>query len=234
MSYKPAWWFNEFQHFGVDFDDVQQVETYDSRQGTNLDTERELVKRLGIASGMRVIEFGPGTGALTHACALEGATVISVDISQGMLNHSHKIAQAHSIAEQITFIRSGFLSYEHASDNVDFIVTQFALHHLPDFWKAIALRKMNQLLKVGGSLYLRDVVYSFDSDASQQAIDEWIDKVASNQDDGFSREEFEAHVRDEFSTFGWIIEGLLQRTGFNIQKAEYTAPTYASYLCIKI
>jgi len=233
MSNKPEWWFNEFQHFGVDFDDTEQVENYDSRQGTNLDAERELAKRLGIGSGKRVIEFGPGTGALSRACALEGADIISVDISQAMLNYSRQSSESLGIQDSMAFIRSGFLSYEHNGDKVDFIVTQFAFHHLPDFWKAIALRKMNHILKVGGKLYLRDVVYSFDSDDSQQAIDNWIATVASDDNDGFSREEFEAHVRDEFSTFGWIIEGLLQRTGFKIEKAEYTAPTYASYLCIK-
>lgn len=233
MSNQPAWWFDEFRHFGVNFDDSEQVETYDSRQGTNLDTERELAKQLGIGAEMRVIEFGPGTGALSRACALEGAEVISVDISQAMLNYSQKSAEALNIAHKMTFINRGFLSYSHQGDSVDVILTQFAFHHVPDFWKAIALRKMNRILKVGGKLYLRDVVYSFDIDDSIQAIDTWIDTVASSGDDGFSHEEFEAHVREEFSTFGWIIEGLLQRTGFKIEKAEYTAPTYANYLCIK-
>lgn len=233
MAKNPAWWFDEFRHFGVDFDDSEQVATYDSRQQTSLDNERKLAQQLGITSGMRVIEFGPGTGALSRACALEGADVISVDISQAMLDYGLQAAESLGVQDQMTFIRSGFLSYEHQGDPVDFIVTQFAFHHLPDFWKAIALRQMNKLLKIGGKLYLRDAIYSFEVDDAYDAIEEWFHKTASDSGDGFSRAEFEAHVRDEFSTFNWIIEGLLQRAGFTIESADYTAPTYAHYICSK-
>lgn len=233
MPESPAWWFDEFRHFGVDFDDTTEVENYDSRQQIDLDGERQLVQQLGIKSGMRVIEFGPGTGILSCACALEGAEIIAVDISQAMLDHAEKTAQSLGVSDKLTFVQSGFLSYEHQGDPVDFILTQFAFHHLPDFWKAIALRKMNQLLKTGGKLYLRDVVFSFDIDDAQHEINAWIDDKASNTNDGFSRAEFEAHVREEFSTFAWIIEGLLQRAGFKIDQVEHTAPTYATYLCTK-
>lgn len=233
MTTYPAWWFNEFRHFGVDFDDEEEVATYDSRQGTNIDNERELAQRLGIKSGMRVIEFGPGTGALSRACALEGAEVISVDISQAMLDYGKQAAEALGIQDRMTFIQSGFLSYEHLGKPVDFIVTQFAFHHLPDFWKAIALRDMSTLLKTGGKLYLHDVIYSFDIDEANDAIQAWIDDKASDSNNSFSRAEFEAHVRDEYSTFSWIIEGLIERAGFTITKAEHTAPTYANYLCVK-
>jgi hypothetical protein len=41
-------------------------------------------------------------------------------------------------------------------------VTQIALHHLPDFWKQIALIRIAGMLKDGGRLCLRDMVYSFD------------------------------------------------------------------------
>lgn len=233
MTANPRWWYNEFQHYGVDFDDAEQVARYDSRQHTDLEKERKLARELGIGAGMRVIEFGPGTGALSRACALEGAQVISIDISQAMLDYGREAAQALGVADRMMFVRSGFLSYQHEGEPVDFIVTQFAFHHLPDFWKAHALRKMNDSLKNGGKLYLRDVVFSFEIEDSQQKIEAWFDDVASDSDDGFSRDEFEAHVRDEFSTFGWILEGLLERAGFTIERANYSAPTYASYECRK-
>lgn len=49
----------------------------------------------------------------------------------------------------IEFIQSGFLTYEHQSEPVDLIFTKAALHHLPDFWKQIALLRLNQMLKMG-------------------------------------------------------------------------------------
>ncbi|NJN87012.1 MAG: hypothetical protein HC881_12850 [Leptolyngbyaceae cyanobacterium SL_7_1] len=49
----PKWLYNEFEHIGVDFDAPEQVQTYESRQRTNLDDDRELVQRLGISTGKR-------------------------------------------------------------------------------------------------------------------------------------------------------------------------------------
>jgi hypothetical protein len=58
-------------------------------------------------------------------------------------------------------VQAGFLSYEHAGDPPAAICTRNALHHLPDFWNAIALERLARLLQPGGVLRLRDVVYSF-------------------------------------------------------------------------
>ena len=38
------------------------------------------------------------------------------------------------------------------------IVTTFAFHHLPDFWKGVALSRMHGMLQPGGLLYIHDVI----------------------------------------------------------------------------
>ena len=43
----------------------------------------------------------------------------------------------------------------------------------------------------------------------------------------------ESHIRCEFSTFGWIMEGLLQRAGFEMEQADYSQ-RLAGYFCRKI
>jgi len=45
---------------------------------------------------------------------------------------------------------------------VDKMVTKAALHHLPDFWKSIALLETVDILKKGGKLYFFDVIFLFD------------------------------------------------------------------------
>jgi hypothetical protein len=40
-------------------------------------------------------------------------------------------------------------------------------------------------------------------------------------------------VREEFSTFTWLLEPMLERAGFEIASAEYAAGVYANYLCVK-
>lgn len=224
--------YNEFKHIGVDFADPQQVQKYDAQQNTNLAKERQLVQHLGITTGNIVLEFGPGTGAFTHAAAETGAQVISIDISEAMLSYSQNRAQTSGLSN-IKFVRSGFLSYEHQGPFADFVVSKFALHHLPDFWKAIALERIAKMMSDGGNLYLKDVVFSFPPAEANIHLDQWIARVSTESGRGFSRAEYEMHIRDEFSTFGWILEEMLQRAGFEVVKAYYETPTYGEYTCRK-
>ncbi len=43
----------------------------------------------------------------------------------------------------------------------------------------------------------------------------------------------ETAVREEYSTLGWIMEGLLERAGFHIDKKEYLEGFMAVYECTK-
>jgi SAM-dependent methyltransferase len=132
-------------------------------------------------------------------------------------------------------VAAGFLSYEHQGPPVEVVYTRNALHHLPDFWKGIALRRVAQLLVPGGILRLRDLVYSFALPEAEDRIAAWIDSVAAASPElGWTRDELETHVRDEHSTFSWLLEPLLEQAGFAIEAAEY-APSgvHAAYVCVK-
>ncbi len=145
---KWNWTFDEFKQIGVDFADPEQVKTYDARQQTNIAREKQLVDRLGITADDTVIEFGPGTGAFALAAAATGAHVIAVDISKAMLDYGRSKAVGLT---NIEFVHGGFLSYKHEGQPANFVVTKFAFHHLPDFWKAIALQRINKMLQKGGT-----------------------------------------------------------------------------------
>lgn len=227
-----AWTYNEFQHIGVDFADPQQVQTYEQRQHTDRTQERQFVQQLGVQPGQVAVEFGPGTGALALALAEAGAQVVAVDISPAMLAYAQTQA-THDGVTQVQFIHSGFLTYQHQGPPADLVVTQFAFHHLPDFWKQIALRRIFNIVRSGGHFYLRDVVFSFAVDDYTHAIEAWITDQTTTATTSFSRADFEQHVRDEYSTFGWVLEGMLRRAGFLLEQIEYPTPTYAIYHCRK-
>jgi hypothetical protein len=42
------------------------------------------------------------------------------------------------------------------------------------------------------------------------------------------RAEFEEHVRDEHSTFSWLLEPMLHRAGFEIEDAVYTPDRFSA------
>ncbi|MGL4617975.1 hypothetical protein [Chroococcidiopsis sp.] len=45
-------------------------------------------------------------------------------------------------------------------------------------------------------------------------------------------DDFETHVREEYSTFAWIIEGMLNRVRLEFE-SNYLSPTMAEYICRK-
>lgn len=235
MSVTPAWFYDELKQIGTDFDDSSQVEAYDRNQkSSTTEAEQALINRLGISEKHSVIDIGAGTGTFAIQAALTGAYVYAVDVSQVMLAYAQQKASYANAINNIEFHHSGFLTYEHKSDLVDFVVTKSALHHLPDFWKMVAFLRMNTMLKNGGILYLRDAIFSFNPVEYQSHIKAWIERVGKPPGEGFTKLDFETHVREEHSTFGWIIEGMLKQAGFVIEEADYFAPEYAQYFCRKI
>lgn len=115
---------------------------------------------------------------------------------------------------------------------VDVIITKAALHHLPDFWKQIALCNMNSMLKRGGILYLFDVVFHFHPSEYQEKIRPWIQEFESKAGQGFTQE-VEIHIRDEYSTFHWILEGMLHKAGFKVEQMRTHDGFLTEYHCIK-
>jgi ubiquinone/menaquinone biosynthesis C-methylase UbiE len=232
MTTQPLWYYDDRQQIGVDFENIAQVATYDRDQGSNAAEEEALLHRLALRAGSRVIDLGAGTGSFAIEAAKAGAYVYVVDVSRSMLAYTaQKASTAH--LNTIEFHHGGFLTYEHQAAPVDAIITRFALHHLPDFWKMVAFQRMVAMLKHDGILYLRDTVFSFEPAAYREHIDAWITRMAKEPETGFVAADFETHVRDEYSTFGWILEGMLTRTGFTIEEATYPSTEYAEYVCRK-
>jgi hypothetical protein len=73
---------------------------------------------------------------------------------------------------------------------------------------------------------LWDVVYDFNSAEATGGIEAWCSQGGASVDGGWSRDEFEEHIRDEHSTFGWLLEPMIQRAGFDVVEVQYTAETF--------
>ena len=227
-----GWIYDEFGQIALDFADPAEVEAYDRRQGDrNVDNAR-LLEELGVKSGHVVVDLGTGTGSLAIAAAGLGAKVHAVDVSRPMLDRACMNASAANVTG-IEFHHAGFLTYRHPAGTADFAFSQFALHHLPDFWKQAALTRIASMLRPGGVFYLRDVVFSFSPEDKARAIEGWLAAVSREDGSGWSRRDFEAHIRDEYSTYAWIIEGMLTRAGFRIEKIEHLLSAYASFLAVR-
>ena len=235
MAKAPKWQYDEFKHCGVDFANPAEVESYEETHRNMRDFKKEtqdVIKAVEISSKDTVIDFGCGTGAFTLNAADKCRKIYAVDVSRAMLDFC-KMKTRKAKIKNIEFVRAGFLTYEHKAKPVDVIVTKLALHHLPDFWKLIALRRLAAMLKKGGKLCLWDIVYSFDIKDYKKCTQQWITKTVKRGDLDFKRR-IEVHIGQEFSTMDWIMEKLLEKTGFKIIESNYNEGFFANYLCLKI
>ena len=216
---RPGWLLDELGSAGRENLDPAHVARYDEKEDAGAAAEVALLEGLGLGPGSTVVELGPGTGQLTLAVAPRCRRLVAVDVSAPMLERLRgKLAAAG--VENVEVVRTGFLSYEHAGPPADFVYSRYALHHLPDFWKAVALSRLRELLRPGGVLRLWDVVFDFEPAQAEERIEAWCASGGESIEGGWSRAELEEHVRDEHSTFTWLLEPMLGRCGFAIEAAE--------------
>jgi putative AdoMet-dependent methyltransferase len=232
MSTVPAWQYDEFKQIGTDYDSIAEVEAYDRRMQSLRNVAQEAEHILGVLDvtpQSTILEIGTGTGEFAVRAAARCARVFAVDISQMMLEYSRRKAEMLGV-HNIEFKRAGFLTFECGS--VDAVASQLALHHLPDYWKAVALSRVFDALKDGGRLFLNDVVFSGDIDSHEALFSKWTagaERAAGNE----IAREIAAHIRDEYSTLDWVMEGLLKTAGLSIISADYSKELFTSYVCAK-
>ena len=233
MAHDPdSWWLDELAYAGREHFDEQHARRYDAKEDARAAEEVALLRRLGaLDAGSTVVDLGAGTGQFTLAAAATGARVVAVDVSPVMLDRLRENV-ATAGARNVEVVQGGFLSYEHAGAPADVVYSRYALHHLPDFWKALALRRIAGMLRPGGVLRLWDIVYTFDPAGAEVAIEGWIaDTVGADVERGWLRAELAEHIRDEHSTFTWLLEPMLARAGLEIVEADQPDAVSARYVC---
>lgn len=234
MKLLPKWFYDERQQIGTDYSDAKEVEEYDLRMQKIRNVKLE-IKEIKVAINLNkdcsVLEIGTGTGELAIEVSKHCKEVVAIDVSAAMIEFAQKKANAQG-RDNITFINAGFLSYTPQEKKFDAAVSQLALHHLPDFWKMIALQRINEVLKDDGKLYLRDVVFPSEVDDYGSLFNQIINGMRNSAGEVMAKE-IELHIKEEFSTFDWIMEGLLKRTGFSIKSKEFQNGFIATYVCSK-
>ena len=219
------WYYNERNRMGIG---PAVASIYDSHDDADL-RSRAALKMLGVQRGWRIADIGCGNGVLATEAALMGAEVDAIDISPAMLALAEIYARDRKAPVRTQ--SAGLLSFAYRPASYDLIVSEFTLHHLPDFWKAVALARIHAALKPGANFYLRDIVFVSMPDGVDRDVEAWADFSIKNHD--FERESVVTHMRDEYSTFGWVIERMLTDVGFTLESVDYHAPLHGTYLLRK-
>src|ERR1700758_848311 len=161
------WYYNQRRRIGID-------SAVASIYGDDSDLRaRTALSMLGVRPGWRVADIGCGNGILACEAALMGAEVDAIDISPAMLALAEIQAKDRKVA--IRTQSAGLLSFAYQPDSYDLIVSEFTLHHLPDFWKAVALSRIFAALKPGACFYLRDIVFVSTPHGPERDVAQWAD-----------------------------------------------------------
>lgn len=230
----PGWRYNEWKPCGVNYNTVLCAMSYDIHHRRFRDYRKEseeIMALLDLNADQSVMDMGCGTGAFALHVAECCKKVYAVDVSKAMLRYARRKARKAKL-NNIEFHHGGFLTYNHQANPVDTIVTTAVLHHLPDFWKLAGLKRLAKICKIGGKLYLFDVVFSFDMNEYENRLNQWVKTTGEKVGSAFT-EEVKTHIREEYSTFDWIMEDLLERAGFEIEKANYINEFMASFVCTR-
>lgn len=219
--HSASWLLDEQATAGRENLDAIHVSRYDAKMDGDALGEVRLLQSLGLDARATVLDLGAGTGQFTLAVAPICSRVVAVDISPVMQTVLRGKVEA-SGHRNIEYVSAGFLTYVHSGEPVDFAYSRFALHHLPDFWKTQALVRLGRFMRPEAVLRLWDVVYSFQPDEAEERIESWCAAGGTGPETGWSRAELEEHVRGEHSTFTWLLEPMIERSGFRIDDVDYS------------
>jgi SAM-dependent methyltransferase len=222
---------DELAHAGPEHLDEAFIAGYDRKQGYP-DPAEDLAAfgANGLDGKSVIVDLGAGTGQFAVPAARRFGRVIAADVSPAMLAAIRGKAAG---LDNLACVRAGFLSYHHDGPPADGVYTRNALHQVPDFWKAIALQKISDVLRPGGVLRLRDLIYDFRPAEASEIFSGWFANAATDPAAGYTAADYAEHIRTEFSTYRWLLEPMLAAAGFEITGVAYERRLYGAYTCVK-
>jgi len=155
----------------------------------------EVVGRMQLEEGNTCLDIGIGTGNLGAKFLKQGINVIGVDQSEKMLEVC-KLKHP-----QIEIRKGHFLALPLLDNHVDGIVSSYALHHLQDDEKILALEEMQRVIKPSGEICIADLMFN-DKDQRKSVLESF--QQAGNTEAVYAiNDEFYA---DRSQLIGWFSE----------------------------
>jgi ubiquinone/menaquinone biosynthesis C-methylase UbiE len=224
---------DELAYVGPEHLDAAFVAGFDRKQGyPDPSADLDALAGQGLDDSATVVDLGTGTGQFALAAARRFGHVTAVDVSPAMLALLRERAAGAGLGN-LDCVRAGFLSYRHAGPPADAVYTRHALHQLPDFWKVLALDRIARMLRPGGVLRLRDLIYDFRPAETGEVFRDWFGHAAADPAEGYTSEDYAEHIRTEHSTFRWLLEPMLAAAGFETVAVEFRDRLYGAYTCVK-
>ncbi|MGZ0053034.1 MerR family transcriptional regulator [Brevibacillus gelatini] len=170
----------------------------------------EVVAALGPVKGESGLDAGTGTGNLASRLVSQGAIMSGFDQSPQMLK------RCRSKLPGMETKLGTFFAFPFLEDRFDFVATSYALHHLNDDQKLLALAECRRVLKPGGRLVIADLM--FEDEVARQA------HIAALVRDG--KEETIRQIDDRFYADRSRLLRELVALGFAVKARQLTTYTH--------
>jgi ubiquinone/menaquinone biosynthesis C-methylase UbiE len=147
---KATYWDNRALEYGDDH----------KMANLRLVAQSDIVLALKEADADCVLDLGGGAGHLAVAIKQEmpGTRIIVVDSSEEMLTLARAALGAFEGATTLLSDMTSLAAIE--SGSIGAVVSTFALHHLTDESKRVALREARRVIRNGGALIVADEIFS--------------------------------------------------------------------------
>lgn len=128
--------------------EVWSASTYERLAARFAPVQEQLVERLGIKAGDRVLDLATGTGEVARRAARLGATVAAIDMAGPMLEKARANAQDEGLQIAYELGDAEYLPYD--DDRFDVLVSNFGLVFAPDH--ANVASELGRVATAGGRL----------------------------------------------------------------------------------
>lgn len=126
---------------------------------------------------MKILDLGAGSGYLSFSIAenFPNSSIIGLDIVEKALEVNRIKAEKESVSN-ISFTTYDGVIFPFDDNELDMVVSRYALHHFPDIQRSIS--EVSRVLKSGGFLFI--------SDPTPNTIDtsQFVDEYMQLKEDG--------------------------------------------------
>ncbi|MFD0899566.1 class I SAM-dependent methyltransferase [Actinomadura sediminis] len=131
-------------------------------------TDAAVLDAIGDTAGLRVLDAGCGEGYVARTLAAQGADVLGVDVSQGLIDAARAAAAGAPAGGggSLSFVRAGVDDVPAADGEFDLVVCNHLFSHLQDPTSAIG--EFARVLRSGGRLVVLTLHPCFYVENSEQ------------------------------------------------------------------
>lgn len=202
-NWRDKW---NFDSWADDFD--QNIKKEGHIFNVHQDYDEALAKvsaTIQLKEGDTCLDIGIGTGNLGSRFLAKGINVIGVDQSAKML----EVCKAKHPA--IDTRKGHFLALPLLDDQADGIVSSYALHHLPDPEKLLALEEMSRVLKSDGQICIADLMF-INENHRKSVMDAY--RTSNNTEAVFA-------IEDEYYADRSLLVEWLSANGYHVRTYQF-------------